>query len=104
MATEEPGIHIHPARPSDAATLTEVAHQAKRSWGYPEEFLALWRDALTVTATLLARSDTFVAVDGKRILGFISVERIGSVPSVPEGRTLPRLRWQPAAQAPADPL
>jgi ribosomal protein S18 acetylase RimI-like enzyme len=165
MATETPGIHIRPAHPSDAAALTDVAHQAKRFWGYPEEFLALWRDALTVTPTLLVRSDTFVAVDGTRILGFISVERIddttfellhlwvrpesmqrhvgrtlwhhaerhcldrgarrievdsdphaegfyhrmgaqriGFTPSVPEGRTLPRLRWQSPAQSSADQL
>jgi GNAT superfamily N-acetyltransferase len=32
----------------DVAELTAVAHAAKRVWGYPEEWISLWSDELTV--------------------------------------------------------
>lgn len=42
-------IALRPATPADAAVLTEIAHAAKRHWGYPERWVQLWRAALTIT-------------------------------------------------------
>lgn len=163
MAIDAERIRIRRARPSEASVLTDIAHQAKRFWGYPDEFIQLWRDALTLTPVTLQSCDTFVATEAGRIRGFVALERldrstleiqhlwvlpesmrrhigrllweravqwcheqgarrievdsdphaegfyarmgmqrIGTTPSIPVGRQLPRLRWQdPSPESPA---
>jgi GNAT superfamily N-acetyltransferase len=63
---------IVPATPTDAPTLTAIAHAAKRHWGYAEESVRRWADALTLTPDYLARHAVFVARGGDEpaILGF----------------------------------
>ena len=61
---------IRRATASDAVELTGIAHAAKRHWGYPERWIELWRDTLTITPDFIAINDVYVAlVDGK-IAGF----------------------------------
>jgi GNAT superfamily N-acetyltransferase len=56
---------IRRARPHEAALLTEIAHAAKRHWGYPERWMAEWRGALTITPDQVERDDVWLAeVDG----------------------------------------
>lgn len=54
-------ITIRRAQAGDAAALTEIAHAAKRHWGYPEAWIARWRDALTLTPAYIADHAVFVA-------------------------------------------
>jgi predicted N-acetyltransferase YhbS len=54
---------------SDAGELTALAHRAKAYWGYPREWLAVWRDELTLTPEYVTRHFTFVAVDREKIVG-----------------------------------
>ncbi len=61
------------ARPADVARLTEVAHAAKRHWGYAESDIALWRRDLTVTPELLAEDVYLCAEDDGRVVGFAAV-------------------------------
>lgn len=58
------------ARPEAAATLTEIAHAAKRHWGYPENWLAAWRDVLTIRPEFIATNIAFAAIDNGRAVGF----------------------------------
>jgi len=68
---------IRPARATDVARLTDLAHAAKRHWGYAESDLALWRADLTVTPERLAEDLYFCAeVDGA-IVGFHAVSLDG---------------------------
>jgi ribosomal protein S18 acetylase RimI-like enzyme len=62
-------VHIRRARPDEAATLTEIAHAAKRHWGYPEEWIEYWKPDLTITLEFIANNDVFVAVSGEEIVG-----------------------------------
>mgnify|MGYP001599681049 FL=1 len=57
------------ALPSDAYTLTRVAHAAKRHWKYPEDWIRL--------------SEEFYLKMGAR--------RVGELAPAPRGRTLPLL-------------
>jgi GNAT superfamily N-acetyltransferase len=61
---------IRPARPEEAPLLSAIAHAAKRHWGYPEAWIAAWREALTVTPAFVARHPVFVAEDGSAVRGF----------------------------------
>ena len=65
-------LAIRDAHPEDAELLTEVAHAAKRVWGYPEEWMALWADAVTITPEFLAGATTRVAEVGDAVVGFAS--------------------------------
>ena len=43
------------------AALTEIAHRAKAHWGYPDEWMRLWRDELTIPSAYLDRAVVNVA-------------------------------------------
>lgn len=69
--------HIRPAVPSEAARLTDIAHAAKRHWGYADELLTLWRDDLTVTAANLAERPFYCAAQDGAIVGFHALSTDG---------------------------
>src|SRR5437667_6922803 len=62
-------ILIRRAQPDEAAVLTEIAHAAKRHWGYPENWIEHWQDDLTITPDFIARNEMYVAVNGEEIAG-----------------------------------
>ena len=61
------------AKPEDAAALTEIAFAAKRHWGYPERWIQVWSDILTVTPELVTRNPTFSAMEDDCAMGFYSL-------------------------------
>ena len=46
-------VTFRPARPDEGPTLTELAFASKRHWGYPEEWIELWRQELTFSSRTL---------------------------------------------------
>lgn len=52
---------VRRATAADAPALTALAHAAKAHWGYPAEWLASWREELTLGPTYLAAHEVFVA-------------------------------------------
>ena len=73
-----PVTHIRRARRTDCATLTRIAHGAKRHWGYPDAFIRLWKSDLTVTAEFLAHNPTYCALRSSRIVGFYALSGTGA--------------------------
>ena len=71
-------IAIRRARGDEAETLTRVAHAAKRYWGYPEVYIQLWKDDLTVTPDFVERQAVFCAVQDAKILGFYALSGEGT--------------------------
>lgn len=59
-------IQLRPAVPRDAAALTRLAFAAKASWGYPAEWLELWRPDLTFTQDTI-RSNLVVVADHDQV-------------------------------------
>jgi GNAT superfamily N-acetyltransferase len=84
-------IELRPALPAEAAALTALALRAKASWGYPPEWIAEWRDALTVSPEYIARHRVVKAVEGTRMLGFYALIR------QPDGWLLDHLWVEPGA-------
>ncbi len=66
-------LNIRKAIEEDASALTEIAHAAKRHWGYPEEWIAQWREQLTVTAEYIVRHHVAVAVVDGRAQAFYAL-------------------------------
>lgn len=81
MGTERDTIRIRPAVLEETAALSGIARRAKAFWGYPQEWLDLWAEALTVPAALVSTGNTFVAESvpsgsaAPQLLGFVALSR-----------------------------
>lgn len=69
-------IRIRPALASDCGTLTEVSFQAKRHWKYPDEYMELWKEELTITAAYIEKNRVFVGELEGEAVGFYSLVEI----------------------------
>jgi len=65
---------IRRARPSQAEALSRLAYEAKASWGYPAEWMAAWRDELTITPEYVASHEVFIAVTDVSLAGLVALE------------------------------
>jgi GNAT superfamily N-acetyltransferase len=66
-------VVIRPAAEAECAVLTAIAHAAKRHWGYPEEWISLWGQDLTVTPAFVREHPVFVAAAGADVVGFYAL-------------------------------
>lgn len=66
-------LRIEKADPTTHQTLTEIAHAAKRHWGYPERWMQLWREALTITPDYIADNGVYVVQARDEIIGFYAL-------------------------------
>lgn len=99
-------ILIRRARPAEAVPLTEIAHAAKRRWGYPESWLTRWREALTFTPEFISQYPVYVATEAGVRLGCYAFELEGPAATLEhlwvlpqhEGRGVGRQLLEHAAQ------
>ena len=66
-------ITIRTAVAADARDLTTIAQSAKAHWGYPQEWLQLWADDLTITPVFIASQCVLCAVSGNETVGFCAL-------------------------------
>ena len=66
-------LHIRRAVPAEADLLTEIAHAAKRHWGYPENWIREWKSDLTITPEFIATNEMYVAMYGEVIAGCCAI-------------------------------
>ena len=64
---------IRKALPNDAPTLTRIAYEAKRHWGYPEHWIKHWQDELTITPDFVAANQVYIAEREGELLGFYAL-------------------------------
>jgi GNAT superfamily N-acetyltransferase len=69
-------VEIERALPQAHQKLTEIAHAAKRLWGYPESWMRRWRDALTITPVFITENEVYTASVNDEVAGFYAL--IGS--------------------------
>jgi len=58
------------ATPADARRLAEIAHAAKRHWGYPERWIESWKETLTISPELIGSNIAFRAMENAQLVGF----------------------------------
>jgi len=58
------------ARLEDAEALTQIAHAAKRYWGYPESWIESWRDMLTMRPEFITGNISYCAIEDDRPVAF----------------------------------
>lgn len=66
-------MKIRAATQDEGSKLSEIAHNAKRYWGYPEHWIKHWQDDLTITPDFIASNQVFVAYEGDQVLGFYAL-------------------------------
>lgn len=64
---------IQPARPDQAGELSRLAQESKRHWGYPDEWLELWRADLTIGPAEIERGGVFLAQLNDELVGWFSL-------------------------------
>ena len=66
-------LQIDIALENDFDILTEIAFSAKRHWNYPDSYIDLWRDELTITRDYINQNSLFKAQYKDLIIGFYSI-------------------------------
>jgi GNAT superfamily N-acetyltransferase len=66
-------LRIRGAFLHEAESLTQIAHAAKRHWGYPESWINHWQADLTISPDYLANNHVFVAESDGQIVGFYAL-------------------------------
>ena len=64
---------IRRSSPEEAETLTTIALEAKRYWGYPEHWIKHWEADLTVTPDFIRDNQVYVAEADGEIRGFYAL-------------------------------
>ena len=64
---------IRSASPEDASTLTTIAIDAKRYWGYPEHWIQHWESDLTISSDFIRDNHVYVAEENGEIRGFYAL-------------------------------
>jgi len=66
-------MKIQKANPDDAEKLTQIAMAAKRHWNYPERWMLLWKDALTITPEFIVENEVYALTEKGEIIGFYAL-------------------------------
>ena len=64
---------IRPASADEAPVLTQIAHDAKRHWGYPEHWIKHWESDLTISSDFIRDNHVYVAEEDGEIQGFYAL-------------------------------
>lgn len=67
------------AVPDDAHALSELAFASKQTWGYPPEWMELWRHELTLTPEFIAEQMVWAAWEGEQPVGMVALGRAAEV-------------------------
>ena len=73
MPPKSTSITIQKAIEEDAPKLTDIALTAKRHWGYPEEWIALWTEGLTISSAYILQNQVFTTVHEGKIIAFTAL-------------------------------
>ena len=57
----KPELTLVRARPEHAETLTRIAIESKRHWGYPEKWIQIWIPQLTISPQYISANETWLA-------------------------------------------
>lgn len=66
-------MRIRRALVNEAPALTQIAHGAKRYWGYPEHWIQHWQDDLTISPDFVLSNPVYVAEREGELMGFYAL-------------------------------
>ncbi|HVI44109.1 MAG TPA: GNAT family N-acetyltransferase [Chitinophaga sp.] len=62
------------AAAGDEDQLTQIAMESKRHWNYPEEWMQLWTESLTITPGYITENKVVKIISDDNLVGFYSLE------------------------------
>lgn len=68
---------IRPARPEEAAALSDLCKRSKAHWGYDAGFMALSEASLTIHPAQIAAGQVIVAEKAQQLAGVASIAPLG---------------------------
>lgn len=66
-------MRIRKAIPEDAEKLSHIALTAKAYWKYPESWLFLWKDVLTIMPEFISENEVYTMTEKGEIVGFYAL-------------------------------
>ena len=66
-------MRIRKAESAESPALTEIAHKAKKHWGYPDHWIQHWREDLTISIDFVRSNPVYVAEHEGELLGFYAL-------------------------------
>jgi len=70
---------IRKAKPSEYKLLTCISQTAKMHWGYPHEWLEIWREELTISSDYILDNQVFIRVVEENVIaGFCALVELRS--------------------------
>ena len=57
----------------EAEYLTKLTLESKNYWNYPQEWIKMWTDELTITAEYIEKNTVIVAEEDSNIVGYFSI-------------------------------
>lgn len=69
-------VSVRKANDTDYEILTDISFAAKRYWNYPEEYMDIWKNELTITPEYIHQNIVFVAEVSATIIGYFSIVEI----------------------------
>ena len=66
-------MKIRQASVDEAASLTQIALDAKRYWGYPEHWITHWEADLTISPDFIRDNHVYVAEEDGQLRGFYAL-------------------------------
>jgi len=61
------------AVPEEAESITQLTLDSKRYWGYPEEYITIWTDEMTIRPSYIEKNMIVVAEENSELLGYVSI-------------------------------
>ena len=71
---KESNLKIILADKEDAARLSKISFAAKAHWGYPKDWLAIWKPNLTIRPEDFEVFTIFKLVEATNIIGFMAID------------------------------
>jgi GNAT superfamily N-acetyltransferase len=68
-------LTLERARPEHTETLTRIAIESKRHWGYPEAWIQIWTPQLTISSEYILENETWLASINDEPAGFYSLKK-----------------------------
>ena len=87
-------VDIQRARPDQAESLTKIAFAAKRHWGYPERWIQIWSEILTVSTEFIEKHETYIAQVEEKPVGFYALSIVENKASLDHMWVLPEYMGQ----------
>ncbi len=71
-------VYLRPAETEESTLLTEISLASKMYWPYPDEYMQIWKDELTITPQYIEENEVYICSVEDSIAGYYSLVELDS--------------------------